>query len=48
MVATKRTIFLESGEGCFIVKCIERPVAAQGETKGEAVKNVKEAVEGYL
>ncbi len=35
-------------EGGYVVKCLELPVATQGETKSEAVKNIKEAVEGYL
>ncbi len=35
-------------EGGFIVKCLELPVASQGETREEAVKNIKEAIEGYL
>ena len=49
MVARKFTVFLEpAGEGGFIVKCGELPVATQGETREEAIKNVKEAIEGYL
>jgi predicted RNase H-like HicB family nuclease len=35
-------------EGGFIVKCLELPVASQGETRGEAIKNIREAIEGYL
>jgi len=35
-------------EGGFIVKCLELPVATQGETREEALKNIKEAIEGYL
>ena len=35
-------------EGGFIVKCLELPVASEGETKAEALKNIKEAIEGYL
>jgi predicted RNase H-like HicB family nuclease len=43
------TVLLEPAkEGGFIVKCLELPVATQGETKEEALKNVKEAIEGYL
>jgi predicted RNase H-like HicB family nuclease len=30
------------------VKCLELPVTTEGETKGEAVRNLKEAVAGYL
>ena len=49
MVARKFTVFLEPAEeGGFIVKCGELPVATQGETREEALKNVKEAIEGYL
>ena len=49
MVARKFTVFLESAEeGGFIVKCLELPVASQGETREEALKNIKEAIEGYL
>jgi predicted RNase H-like HicB family nuclease len=35
-------------EGGYVVKCLELPVATQGETKEEALRNIKEAVEGYL
>jgi len=49
MVARKFTVFLElAKEGGFIVKCLELPVASQGETREEALKNIKEAIEGYL
>lgn len=49
MVARKFTVFLEPAEeGGFIVKCLELPVATQGETKEEALKNIKDAIEGYL
>jgi predicted RNase H-like HicB family nuclease/predicted RNA binding protein YcfA (HicA-like mRNA interferase family) len=49
MVASKFTVFLEPAEeGGFIVKCVELPVATQGETREEALKNIKEAIEGYL
>ena len=49
MVTRKFTVLLETAEeGGFIVKCFELPVATQGETKEEALKNVKEAIEGYL
>ena len=49
MVARKFTVFLEPAEeGGFIVKCAELPVATQGETREEALKNIKEAIEGYL
>ena len=49
MVARKFTVALEPAEeGGFIVKCLELPVASQGETREEALKNIKEAIEGYL
>ena len=31
-----------------MVKCLELPVASQGETKEGALANIKEAIEGYL
>ena len=31
-----------------MIKCLELPVATQGETRAEAVSNLKEAIEGYL
>ena len=49
MVARKFTVLLEPAEeGGFIVKSGELPVATQGETKEEALSNIKEAIEGYL
>ena len=49
MVARKFTVLLEPAEeGGFVVKCVELPVATQGETKEEALNNVKAAIEGYL
>jgi predicted RNase H-like HicB family nuclease len=49
MVARKFTVVLEPAEeGGFIVKYLELPVASQGETREEALKNIKEAIEGYL
>ncbi len=35
-------------EGGFILKCFELPVATEGETKEEALANLKEAIEGYI
>jgi len=35
-------------EGGYLVKCLELPVASEGETCEEAIGNIKEAVEGYL
>ena len=49
MVARKFTVLLEPAEeGGFIVKSVELPVASEGETKEEALSNIKEAIEGYL
>jgi predicted RNase H-like HicB family nuclease len=49
MVSRKFTVLLESSEeGGFIVKSLELPVATQGETREEALKNIKEAIKGYL
>lgn len=31
-----------------MIKCVELPVATQGESKEEALANLKEAIEGYL
>ena len=43
------TVALEPAEeGGFVAKCLELPVATEGETKAEAIRNAKEAVEGYL
>lgn len=43
------TAILEPAEeGGYIIKCVELPVASQGETKEEAIENIKEAIEGYL
>lgn len=49
MVARKFTVLLEPAEeGGFVVKCVELPVASEGEIKEEALQNIKEAIEGYL
>jgi predicted RNase H-like HicB family nuclease len=49
MVARKFTVLLEPAEeGGFVVKCLELPVASEGETREEALANIKEAIEGYL
>jgi predicted RNase H-like HicB family nuclease len=49
MVTRKFTVFLEPAEeGGFIIKCAKLPVATQGEAREEALKNIKEAIEGYL
>jgi predicted RNase H-like HicB family nuclease len=48
-VSRSFTVFLEPAEeGGFVVKCLELPVASQGETREEALTNIKEAIEGYL
>lgn len=49
MATLRFTAILEPAEeGGFIVRCVELPVATQGETRDEALANVKEAIEGYL
>jgi len=49
MVTRMFTVVLEPAEeGGLIVKCLELPVASQGETKEEALANINEAIEGYL
>jgi predicted RNase H-like HicB family nuclease len=49
MVTREYTVLLQAAEeGGFIVKCVELPVATEGETREEALKNIKEAIEGYL
>ena len=50
MMATRKyTVLLEAAEeGGFVVKSTELPVASEGETREEALKNIKEAIEGYL
>lgn len=49
MASRRFTVALEPAEeGGFVVKCLELPVASQGETKEEALANIKEAIEGYL
>ncbi len=48
MVARKFTVLLEPAEERrFVVKCVELPVASEGETKEETLNNIKEAIEGY-
>ena len=44
------TVVLDEGEdGYYVAKCVEIPEAiSQGKTKGEAVKNIKEAIEAVL
>jgi predicted RNase H-like HicB family nuclease len=49
MVSCKYSVLLElAEEGGFVAKCLELPVASEGETKQEALANLKEAIEGYL
>ena len=43
-----RGILEPAEEGGFIVKCLELPVASQGETREEALANIRDAIEGYL
>ena len=49
MQARRFTAIIEHAEeGGYVVKCLELPVATQGETKREALRNLREAVRGYL
>jgi predicted RNase H-like HicB family nuclease len=49
MASVKFTAVLEPAvEGGFVIKCVELPVATEGESKEEALSNLKEAIEGYL
>jgi len=49
MAALRLTVILEPAEeGGFVSKCVELPVASQGETRDEALRNAKEAIEAYL
>ena len=49
MAAVRYTALLNPAEeGGFIIKCLELPVATEGETREEALGNLKEAIEGYL
>jgi len=49
MIAQKYTVLIEPAEeGGFVAKCLELPVTTQGETKQEALANIKEAIDGYL
>jgi predicted RNase H-like HicB family nuclease len=49
MASVKFTAVLEDAEeGGFVIKCLELPVATEGDTKEEALSNLKEAIEGYL
>jgi predicted RNase H-like HicB family nuclease len=46
----KFTVILETAEeGGYVVRCLEIPGAiSQGETKDEALENIKEAIQGIL
>jgi predicted RNase H-like HicB family nuclease len=49
LAAVRYTAVLDTAEeGGFVIKCLELPVASEGETKEEALANLKEAIEGYL
>ena len=49
MAALRFTVILEPAEeGGFVSKCVELPVASEGETRDEALRNAKEAIEAYL
>jgi predicted RNase H-like HicB family nuclease len=45
----KFTALLEPAqEGGFVIKCVELPITTEGETRKEALVNLKEAIEGYI
>ena len=49
MASVKFSAVLQPAEeGGFVIKCVELPVATQGETKEEALANLREAIQGYL
>jgi predicted RNase H-like HicB family nuclease len=49
MTSVKFIAVLERAEeGGFVIKCVELPVATEGDTKEGALSNLKEAIEGYL
>jgi hypothetical protein len=49
VAALRFTVILEPAEeGGFVSKCVELPVASQGESRDEALRNAKEAIEAYL
>ncbi len=39
---------LSNGNDVFVAHCINLGIASQGNTTEEALKNIKEAIEGYL
>ncbi len=49
MATVRYTAVLEPAEeGGFVIKCLELPIATEGETRKEALTNLKEAIEAYL
>jgi len=45
----KYHVILKRQKGGYVVKCLELPgCMSEGRTKEEALKNIKEAIEGYL
>ncbi|MCP8320316.1 MAG: type II toxin-antitoxin system HicB family antitoxin [archaeon] len=45
----KYHVILKKQKGGYVVKCLELPgCMSEGKTKEEALKNIKEAIEGYL
>jgi len=50
MVVRRFTVALEAAEegGFFVVRCLELPVASQGETREEAIEGYLEAKAGLL
>ncbi len=49
MKTNRFTALLEpADEGGYVVKCVELPVATQGEDTEEAIKNIREAIGGCI
>ncbi|MCP8307484.1 MAG: type II toxin-antitoxin system HicB family antitoxin [archaeon] len=45
----KYHVILKKQRGGYVVKCLElQGCMSEGKTKEEALKNIKEAIEGYL
>jgi predicted RNase H-like HicB family nuclease len=44
----KFTILIEKEDKFYIAKCIELKIVSQGKSYGEALDNIKEAIELYL
>lgn len=44
-----KVIISQDEDGVFVAECLELPgCVSQGKTKAEALKNIKDAIQGYL